>query len=142
MTRRLHPPVLTMATVPADGGAVEGYPSPALDGNSEMLTIEPWEVEKGDVLLGLRTPIASILQTDRGVWIYGDRRGRIIARRPHWSKVQVVRNSPAGHLIVTPADDSGEVEAREAVSLPANSHDDCPPHGICRPRNGLMVVPS
>lgn len=141
MTRRLHPPVLTTGAVPAPGEAGAAFPSLAAPANSH-LTIEPWEVEKGDVLLGLRTPIATILQTDRGVWIYADRHGRIIARRPHWSKVQVVRNSPAGHLIVTPADDSGEVEAREAVSLPANSHDDCPPHGIRRPRNGLMVVPS
>lgn len=101
---RLHPPVLVAATVPVADDASGGHPSPTPAGI--LLTVEPWEVEHGDILAGLRTPIASILQDDRGVWYYGDDHGAIIAKRPHWSRVQVLRGDPVG---------------------------DCPPHGIDRP---------
>lgn len=106
-----QPQDLVSSTVPADDDASGSHPSPAPVGI--LLTVEPWQVEHGDILAGLRTPIASILQNDRGVWYYGDAHGITIARRPHWSKVQVLRGVP------------GEA---------------CDPHGLERPVRHLEVV--
>lgn len=101
---------LVTSTVPGDDDASGAHPSPSPAGI--LLTVEPWEVEHGDILAGLRTPIASILQDDRGVWYYGDDHGITIAKRPHWSKVQILRGNPC---------------------------EDCNPYDIERPRH-LEVV--
>jgi len=101
--------LVTGSPSPDDAGGDGPSPAPA----GILLTVEPWEVEHGDILAGLRTPIASILQNDRGVWYYGDAHGIILARRPHWSKVQVLRGAGS---------------------------DECPPRGRERPRPHLEVV--
>lgn len=119
---RLHPPVLSdcpAADAPTDMPVSVGHPASGtqtVPGSAGiLLTVDPWEVEHGDILAGLRTPIASILQNDRGVWYYGDAHGITIARRPHWSKVQVLRGAPG---------------------------EDCDPRGLDRPARHLEVVPS
>ena len=70
-----------------------------------LLTVAPWEVEPGDRLLGLRTPVARILFDGRWLFIDGD--DRIIAIRHPGLNVQVLRDT---------LDD-----------------DSCPPWGIPRP---------
>lgn len=107
MSRR-HPSDLTL-TRPEGDDAGEDHPVPVLAGN--LLTVECWEVEHGDILWGLHHRIASIL-TDGSWWYFGDDRGTIIARRSVGARVQVVRD---------------------------NGVDECPPHGIERPRH-LEVV--
>src|SRR6185503_163405 len=107
-------------------------PSPALRG--DYLSVLPHEVEKGDIILGLRSPVASIL-TDGRAWYYGDSHGTIIAKRSTWGRVQVVRDSSGSPLL---HDDSGEVEAAAASPLPATSLARLP-HTITR-RNGMFVV--
>lgn len=71
-------------------------------------TIAPWEVEPGDLLLGLRTPVARILYDGfDGRWLYADVTGVIIAARQPGMNVQVLRDT--------------------------DDDDDCPPWGIPRP---------
>lgn len=71
-----------------------------------LLTVRPHEVEFGDRLLGLRTPVARILFDGR--WLYIGDDGLIIAARHPGLNVQVLRD--------TDTDD-----------------DSCPPWGIPRP---------
>jgi hypothetical protein len=92
-----------------DGDTAAGATSSVLAAN--LLTIECWEVEHGDILWGLHHRIESIL-TDGKWWYYGDEHGTIIARRAVGSRVQVVRGGS----------------------------DDCSPHGIARPARHLEVV--
>lgn len=97
------------------------------------LSLEPWQVEHGDIILGLRSPVASIL-TDGRAWFYSDSHGTIVAKRSTWGRVQVIRDSAEGC-------DSADSGGSSVTALPAaTSQDDCPPHGIARPRNGLHVV--
>ena len=76
-------------------------------------TLAPWEVEPGDRLLGLNTPVARILFDGR--WLYVGDDGLIIAARHPGLNVQVLRD--------TDTDD-----------------DVCPPWGIPRPGQRLAVV--
>jgi hypothetical protein len=98
---------------------------------TDFVTVEPHEVCHGDILAGVPgakdRPIDSILMDGNdGWWIYACE-GRILDRRPPWSRVQVVR----------------EVVPGEAVSYgptsPGTPTDDCPPMGIAR-RHGMYVV--
>lgn len=98
------------------------------------LSVEPHEVEHGDIIVGLHTPVASIL-TDGQSWFYGDDRGTFIAKRPSWGKVQVLRGQIVGEGVASYRD----VAAVNTVT-PFPTPDDCPPHGITRGRGGLFVV--
>lgn len=80
------------------------------------LSVEPHLVEYGDVIVGLTTPVSSIL-TDGTFWFYGDASGTFIAKRPSWGRVHVYRETPDDEI------------------------DDCPPFGYIRPRAGLFPVP-
>lgn len=79
------------------------------------LTVEPAAVEYGDVIVGLTTPVSSIL-TDGVNWFFGDASGTFIAKRPSWGRVSVIREV---------ADEDGDA---------------CPPHGIARPRAARLTV--
>ncbi len=73
----------------------------------QVLVVEPYDVERGDRLAGLRTPVDSLLYDGNvGMWLYVDARGVIIARRRPSDRVQVLRGGLSTH--------------------------DCDPHGIRR----------
>lgn len=91
------PQVLTGAIV-GDASGDDFTPSRSTVPAGTPLTVDAHLVEHGDVLFGLRTPIASIL-TDGAWWYYGAE-GTIIARRRCGARVQVVR----------PADLAADVE--------------------------------
>ena len=58
----------------------------------QVLVVEPYDVERGDRLAGLRTPVDSLLYDGNvGMWLYVDARGVIIARRRPSDRVQVLR---------------------------------------------------
>lgn len=79
----------------------------------QVLVVEPYEVERGDRLAGLRTPVDHLLYDGNvGMWLYVDARGVIIARRRPSDRVQVVRGGLSSH--------------------------DCPPAGIARPALRLV----
>ena len=79
----------------------------------QVVVVEPYEVERGDRLAGLRTPVDHLLYDgNANRWLYVDARGIIIARRRPADRVQVVRGGLSTH--------------------------DTPPHGIARP--DLRVV--
>lgn len=78
-----------------------------------LLTVPPWEVEFGDRLLGLRTPVARILYDGRWLFIGDD--GLIIAARHPGLNVQVLRGT-------------------------VDDDDVCPPWGIPRPGERLEAV--
>lgn len=140
---RLHPPVLSETTRPACAESStdrqnlssnlpgEDHLSSVLAG--ETLTVEPWQVEHGDRLLGLHSIIDSIL-CDGTWWYYGDQHGRIIAKRRCDSRVQIIRDSSASET-----DDSGGSSAVTAFPSATSHIDDCPPHGI--PRSGVITFP-
>lgn len=70
---------------------------PALSGPGdelglELLSVRPHEVERGDVILGMRSPVESVLfHGSNGCWYYTDRIGTVLCRRPAWATVQVIR---------------------------------------------------
>ena len=78
-----------------------------------LFTVAPWEVEPGDRLLGLNTPVARILYDGRWLFIGPD--GLIFAARSSGLNVQVLRDT---------LDDDGV----------------CPPWGIPRPGQRLQVI--
>lgn len=87
----LAAPQQVLTDIPVVGDASRAHPVPSPAGTP--LTVDAHLVEHGDVLFGLRTPIASIL-TDGAWWYYGDEHGTILARREVGSRVQVLRPAP------------------------------------------------
>ena len=79
-----------------------------------ILTVDPWHVEPGDIIAGRsRRPVHDILYNgSTGRWEYHDPELRTICSVPVHGRIQVLRRTPV---------------------------DDCPPHGIARPRH-LEVV--
>ena len=79
----------------------------------QVLVVEPYEVERGDRLFGLRTPVDHLLYDGGcGRWLYVDAAGLIIARRRPADRVQVVRGGLSTH--------------------------DCNPYGLPRPELRLV----
>ncbi len=80
--------------------------APAAD-QYAVLNVRAHEVERGDIIVGFRSPVESILfHGNDARWYYADRFGTIICRRHRFATLQVLR----GGL----------------------SADDTPPHGIER----------
>lgn len=72
-------PALTPPTLQAPAGV-------------RLLQVRPHEVEHGDVILGFRSPVESVLyHGNDGCWYYADRLGTILCRRPSWAMVNVIR---------------------------------------------------
>ena len=64
----------------------------------QLLTVEPYEVERGDRIVGLRTVVDSVLYDGNvGRWLYADAGGRIICRRPAHRTVMVMRGGLSSH---------------------------------------------
>ena len=77
---------------------------------AELLTVDAHEVERGDRLVGLNTPVDHVLfHGGDGRWLYIDHRGTIMAARRMGARVQVLRGGLSTH--------------------------DCNPVGIERPRH-------
>ena len=112
------------AALPSFGEASSPHPVPRAAGElaTAVITVEPHLVEHGDIILGLRTPVTSIL-TDGTFWFYGDDSGTFIAKRPSWGRVQVIRGADQ------------EMIAQSLADL-----DDCNPAGLERPPRQLTVV--
>lgn len=78
----------------------------AITDRIEVVTIEAYQAEPGDRLIGCPAPIESVLFDGAvGDWLLIDRLHRVIARKRHAVRFQVLRGgpaaddcSPSGHL--------------------------------------------
>lgn len=64
----------------------------------QLLSVEPYEVERGDRIFGLVTVVDSVLYDGGcGRWLYVDAAGVIICRRPAHRLVRVLRGGLSSH---------------------------------------------
>lgn len=73
---------------------VTDYPRGMHPCGVRIITVQPFEVERGDQFLGLMSVVESIVFDGAlGAWRYMDRTGSVITTRKPWQAVQVLRGA-------------------------------------------------